>query len=262
MEDRAGRIETVQRALAHGAAGAAANMTSFVRLRWVMPPPQPSVRPESLEKTFYTLQASPVIPFIRYFAAGGKVAPLLKLGLQSDGRPIVNDPRVFAAYMKTPVPNVKGAVIAASIPLAAEGLPADTAFVLYIHEDGTTDITLEVPQRGMTFLASVAAVATAQLEVVMSALGFGGGANVRDLHATYSWTHPAPQRATPLTAAKLRTRVEALTPFLELAPALPEETPGRGRDEVEDDRGLLLPRVQELLYAAGPGACSSADIRA
>jgi hypothetical protein len=225
IEDRTGRISVVQRALSARVGGASVAMTTMVRLRWVLPPP--AARPTSLEKTFYSLRAGPVIPFLRFFpsaGAGAGSAPLLKLGLKEDGSPIIDDARVFAQYINQPAPNTKSAVILARVPMRSAHVERGAAFVLHMFEDGTVDISLEVPQRGATYIAVVAADAQRLLREVLVSIGFSADTVpiLRDLHATYKWTHPDPRRAAPLSAARLKARVEALTPFLDPIPVVAE----------------------------------------
>lgn len=224
-EDRAGRISVVQRALAARVGGTSMAMTSMVRLRWVLPPP--AMRPTSLEKTFYSLRAGPLIPFLRFFPAAGAgagSAPLLKLGLKEDGSPIIDDARVFAQYINQPAPNTKSAVILARVPMRSTHVERGAAFILHMFEDGTVDISLEVPQRGATYIAAVASDAQRLLRDVLVGIGFSADTIpiLRDLHATYKWEHPDPRRAAPLSAARLKARVEALTPFLDPIPVVAE----------------------------------------
>jgi len=222
IEDRVGRISIVQRALRAHVGGSKAIMTSVVRMRWILP--MPADRPQSLEKTFYALPASEIIPFLRYYPVTG--SPLLKLGLGPDGSPLISDPRVLEAYINRPAPNIKSAVVVARIPIVSSHVERGAAFLLHLFEDGTTDITLEVPQHGATYIAAVATDAERQLRGVLAAIGYPPEAipQLRELHATYRWTHPDPRRAQPLSAAKLQQRAAALTPFLDPVPAVPGET--------------------------------------
>jgi len=217
--DRTNRIQIVQRALAKRVAGTSAVMNTMVRLRWTLPPP--AAKPESLERTFYGLHATETVPFLRYFSSR---APLLKLGLKADGTPFVSDDKVFAQYLNQAAPS--GNVILAKIPLASAHVERGAAFTLFMFEDGTCDISLDVPQRGMTYIAAIAADAQRLLRTVTEAIGFGPDVVpvLRDLHATYKWIHPEPRRSAPMSVAKLMGRVEALTPFLDRVPALPGET--------------------------------------
>ena len=219
MADRVKRIQVVQRALAKGAAGSSIGMNTMVRLRWTLPPP--SQKPESLERTFYGLHATRTIPFLRYFSVGR--SPLLKLALKADGLPILDDDKVFAQYLNQPAPTAH--VILAKIPVASPHVERGAAFTLFMFEDGTCDITLDVPQRGVTYAAAAAADAQRILRSVITALGFPPTVEpvLRDLHATYKWTHPEPRRSAPLSTSKLQQRVAALTPFLEQVPSLPDD---------------------------------------
>ncbi len=222
-EDRIGRITTVQAALAKGVAGTAVSMNTMVRLRWTLPPP--AVKPESLELVFYGLRASATVPFLRFFPYN-RGSPLLKLGLKPDGSPMIDDDKVFAQYLNQPAPNMKSAVIVARVPLTSPHAAAAAAFTLYMFEDGTSDISLDVPQRGATYIAAIAADAQRVLTSVVTAIGYPAGTEpvLRDLHATYKWTHPNPRRAAPLSASRIQTRVAALTPFLETIPVEQDET--------------------------------------
>ena len=222
LEDLAGRIQVVQDALERRQGGTSVEMLTMVRLRWTMPVPTRS--PESLEKTFYGLHASVTLPFLRYFPGGG--TPLLKLGLEADGTPIIKDPRIFTQYINQAAPNSKSAVILARIPMQSPHVERGAAFTIYMFESGASDITLEVPQRGATYIAAVAADAERILRNVLVAIGFPADIRpvLHDLHATYKWTHPNPRQAAPLSAARLKTRVAALTPFFEQVPAIAGDT--------------------------------------
>jgi hypothetical protein len=224
MEDRVGRIAVVQRALAAHVGGTAPmKMTTMVRLRWILPPPP--VKPESLEKVFYSLPANATIPFLRYFPASGGM-PLIKLGLKSDGSPILDDTRILASYIAQAAPSTQNAVILGRVPLASAHAEKGAAFTLHMFDSGVSDITFEVPIRGTTYIAAVADDAQRLLRDVLVAIGYPSTtqAPLRDLHATYKWTHPNPRRAAPLTAARIADRVAALTPFLETVPRIPDDT--------------------------------------
>ena len=220
--DRLTRIQVVQRALAAGVAGASVTMNTMTRLRWTLPPPP--TKPESLERTFYGLRATATVPFIRFFPVGRP--PLLKLGLKTEGVPFVEDDKVFAQYLNQAAPALKSSsVILAKIPVTSAHVEKGAAFTLFMFEDGTCDISLDVPQRGATYVAAVAIDAQRILRSVITALGFAPETEpvLRDLHASYKWTHPAPRRSSPLSAAKLQARVQTLTPFLESVPTLSDE---------------------------------------
>lgn len=217
MEDRAGRISVVQTALSKGVTGPTVSMNSVVRMRWTLP--TPSVKPTSLELAFYSMQASESLPFLRYFPAAKKGAPILKLGVRPDGTPIITDEKTFTKYLNQPAPTTKSAVIMARVPLVSANTETGSAFTIYMFEDGTSDITLEVPQRGMKYVTAVAAEAERMLPRTIASLGFPAGTQpiLRDLHATYSWTHPNPSRSQPISAARMQQRVLSLTPFLEMS---------------------------------------------
>jgi hypothetical protein len=224
LENLAGRIQIVQDALARRQGGVAVQMLTMVRLRWTMPVPARS--PESLEKTFYGLHASATLPFLRYFPASGGT-PLLKLGLEADGTPIIKDPRIFTQYINQPAPATKSsAVIVARVPMASPHVERGAAFTIHMFESGASDITLEVPQRGATYIAAVAADAERVLRDVLIAIGFPTDVRpvLHNLHATYKWTHPDPRRSAPLSAARLKARVAALTPFFDQVPAVAGDT--------------------------------------
>ncbi len=95
-----------------------------------------------------------------------------------------------------------------------------------MFESGASDITIEVPQRGATYISAVAADAERILRNVLVAIGFSADVRpvLHDLHATYKWTHPDPRHSAPLSAARLKTRVAALTPFFEQVPAITGDT--------------------------------------
>ena len=225
IRDRTQRIEIVKQSLLARLAGKAVQMHTFVRIRWTLP--EPSSKPDSLERTFYALPVSPTIPFLRYFPPGKRSAPLLKIGLESNGSPIppLSDHKIFTKYLNIPAPSTTQAVVLALIPIESSRIEKGSAFVLYMFEDGTSDITLEVPQRGAKYIAAIASDAQRRLMEVMETLGFSATAEpiLRDIHATYKWKHPDSRRVTPLTTSKILNRVTVFSPFLDVTPMLPEE---------------------------------------
>jgi hypothetical protein len=222
-EDRTARIGIVQACLEANIGGSSVSLDTFVRFKWILP--LPMSRPESLEKTFYSIQASPSIPFLRYYPIKGAGAPLLKIGLNPDGSPVISDPKILTQYLSQPAPNSNSAVVVARCPLTSEYAPVGTAFTIHMFEDGTSDVVIEVPQRGMTFLSAIASDAQRVLKTVMTSIGFPEEAipSLRNIHATYKWIHPNSKKAKPLSGAKLLTRIASLTPFLEAVPQIDGE---------------------------------------
>ena len=225
IQDRTQRIELVNQALRAKQAGKSVSMHTVVRIRWTLP--LPSSKPESLERTFYSLPVSSTIPFLRYFPPGKRTAPLLKIGLESNGSPIppLDDHKIFTKYLNIPAPSTTQAVVLALIPMESSRIEKGSAFILYMFEDGTSDITLEVPQRGAKYIAAVASDAQNRLMEVMEMLGFPSESKpiLRDIHATYKWQHPDPRRSAPLTTSKILKRVAVFSPFLDATPMLPDE---------------------------------------
>ena len=88
-----------------------------------------------------------------------------------------------------------------------------------MFEDGTCDITLDVPQRGTTFSSTIVKFAEKRLGTIIVELGFSSSSipELRDIHATYKWIHPNPQ-SIPMTQTQIKNRVAALTPFFVTPP--------------------------------------------
>lgn len=218
MRDRADRTEVIQRALERRLGGDHVSMTSMVRMRWRLPPPPGE--PESLERVFYSLATSANLPFLRYFPMGVQSSPLIKLALKPDGSPLLDDAKVFAAYLNQPAPVTDSSVILGKIPLNSTHTDPGVAFTLLVFKDGSSDLTLEVAQRDQTFYALVAREAEEKLASVMPMLGYEGQQPILvDLHATYKWIHPNPRTARVLDQQHIQRRLKALTPFFTPLPA-------------------------------------------
>ena len=211
--DRTGRILTVQQSLEKTSGNM--SLTSAVRLRWVLP--KPPVRPDSLERVFYGLETSETVPFIRFFPASKQQTPLLKLGLHPNGSPFLGDETILTHYLNQPRPPIPSSIIMAKIPLYSQG--QNQVFTLIMFEDGTCDITLDVPQRGTTFSSTIVKFAEKRLGTIIVELGFSASSipELRDIHATYKWIHPNPQ-SIPMTQTQIKNRVAALTPFFVTPP--------------------------------------------
>jgi len=251
LEDRAGRIGIVQAALAAHVAGPTATLTSFTQLRWTLPPP--SSRPTSLEKTFYGLTATKAIPFLRFFPVAGKGAPLLKLALKPDGGPVLDDDKMYAQFLGQPAPNTTGAVIVARVPLATRQAER-AAFTIHMFDDGTSDVILEVPQRGVVYTAAVATDAERILRELLPTIGFPpeSAPMLQGLNATYRWSHPNPEKAAPITATTLQKRVAALTPFL-VGTAEPRQFKWRAVSNYESESAQFAFITQLVLGDEGEG---------
>jgi len=206
--DRKSRITTVQESLAAGVAGDSITMTTVARLRWALAFP----RPESLEQMFYELPTTTTMPFMRYFPVAPR-SPLLKLALNPDGTPIIANDRLLARFLHYPPPAPN--VIVAKVPITGS-----QALTMVIFEDGSCDITLEVPQRGATYLASAAADAEELIRRVLDDFGIAARPLLSDIHATYEWKHPSPATSAGLSAGEIKKRLAALTPFLEAGDGL------------------------------------------
>ena len=229
LEDRNGRIGVVQSALERHIAGTRPfQLQSLVNVRWTLP--VPAVKPASLEETFYALPASEALPFMRYYPQAGQGSPILKLAVNPDGSPLIENQQQVHSWLAEPVPNHKMALIIARIPL--QNTPG-AAFTLQMMNDGdgSTDIRLEVAQKGQRWPVTVATEAERLLRPVLASVGFPADVNpiLRGLHATYRWVHPMPQRSSPITPARLQERVTALSPFFESGSVLIPGTLGSFR---------------------------------
>jgi hypothetical protein len=223
IEDRIGRIQTVQKALTAGVGGAAVTMTTMVRLRWILPPYS---APESLETVFYSMRATERLPFLRFFPPHGSATPILKLAMKPNGEPYLSNERIFSSYLNQPAPPTRGGVIMARAPLVSPHVESGAAFTVYVFEDGSMDVTFEVPQRGATYISAVATDAQRLLRDLMMQLGMPAEMQptLRDIHATYKWSHPSPKASQALSTSRIRSRVAALTPFLDMSTAAPATT--------------------------------------
>jgi hypothetical protein len=72
-----------------------------------------------------------------------------KLGLHPNGTPLISDSTILTNYLKYTVPKSQS-VILGKIPLVSKYVEKGAAFTLLMFEDGSCDISLEVPQRGQT----------------------------------------------------------------------------------------------------------------
>ena len=228
MKDRLKRIERVETHLSAGGTEGM-TMTSVVRIRWSFP--APTVKPDSLERTFYELQTSKTIPFLRFFPANGGT-PVLKLGVHTSGPqkglPFIQDNAVLKAWLhQTPPQMGHHSLLVARIPLTVTATGVE-AFTLSMHEDGSCDIRIEVAHRGTVFQASIASAAERVLRTLTTDLGFPEGTVplLRDLAATYTWTHPNPRASQ--TARSIHDKLKTLTPFLELESSMSGMGTGTG----------------------------------
>ena len=107
-------------------------------------PVQPHFGKGLLELRFYEMTPSAAAPFIRFFSASDRVAPLVKLATAS-GMPVIRNKKVLDMLMLDQPSTKSGAVILMKLPLASG--PEGAAWTLRIYEDKSAELYIGAPRK-------------------------------------------------------------------------------------------------------------------
>ena len=180
----------------------------------------PKYYEKSLDILFYEFHTSRHVPFLRYFPAKGRSAPLLKLATGPAGFPLISDKDMLASFLEEE-PNLEyGAVLIAKIPfetLAAEvRATRNVAMSMYWLEDGSSYVILEAPRRDMPLEYNVFEEAKTLLHDALQSLGYPPTTEIKldELSASYRIEINSSKK---LSQKDVLERVPFFSPFIEAA---------------------------------------------
>ena len=165
--------------------------------------PRESVR-TSLELLFYNTDASPALPFLRYFPVQARVTPLIKYSSAT-----ISDARVFESLMAEQ-PGFAEAVLLLKCPIKHVRAPFGTAWTMRITQS-RVEVSIGAPRRDTPLKADVVRYAYAELGPFLAATPFGS-ATPALTHLTAVYALRSPLADKPVK----RDFVKRLTPFLTL----------------------------------------------
>jgi hypothetical protein len=158
----------------------------------------------SLELLFYNTDASPALPFLRYFPVQARVTPLVKYSSAT-----ITDARVFESLMAEQ-PGFAEAVLLLKCPLKHIRAPFGTAWTMRITQS-RVEVSIGAPRRDTPLKADVVRRAYAELGPFLAATPFGAESPaLTHLTAVYALRSPLPDKPVK------RDFVARLTPFLSL----------------------------------------------
>lgn len=171
---------------------------------------------KSLDIMFYEFKTSAKLPFLRYFPAGSRSEPLLKLAAGPAGFPLISDSDMLESFMEEEPSRDLGAVLIAKIPfrsLAGEvRATRNVALVITWLEDGSATAILEAPRRDMLLERSTFEDALTLLRDALHSVGYNRPKiHLSELSATYRIEIQGPR----LTQGSLQARIPFFSPFLE-----------------------------------------------
>ena len=173
---------------------------------------------KSLDILFYEFHTSEHVPFLRFFPARGRSAPLLKLASGPTGFPLISDKDMLATFLDEEPNTELGAVLVAKIPfdvLSSEVRAVrNVALSIYWLEDNSSYVVLEAPRRDMPLEFNVFEEAQTMLTAALKSLGYPADTQIKldELSASYRIEVRSP---TKLTQKDVLDRVAFFSPFLE-----------------------------------------------
>jgi hypothetical protein len=158
----------------------------------------------SLELLFYNTEASPALPFLRYFPVQARVAPLIKYSAST-----IKDTRVFESLMAEQ-PGAAEAMLLLKCPVKHVRAPFGTAWTMRVTAT-RVEVSIGAPRRDTPLKGDVVRHAYAELGPFLTATPFGAASlALTNLTAVYALKSPLPDKLVK------RDLVQRLTPFLSL----------------------------------------------
>ena len=122
-----------------------------------------------LEMKFYETEPTERVPFVRFFPAKDKHAPLIKLATKPSGMTTISDKKLLDILMSEEPATTMGAVMLLKAPVQHPRAPAGTAWTLRIYEDGSVDVYIGAPRKDSPLPAPVVIEAVKMLPAFLAA---------------------------------------------------------------------------------------------
>lgn len=178
-----------------------------------------------LELTFYEMNPSLTVPFMRFFFRNEKTAPLVKLALTETGAQVIENPKLLDLFMSDEPAVENGAVILLKTPV--KGAPLGTAWSMRIYEDGTAHLSIGAPRKNEPLTTGAIQAAFDSLPAFLSETPWADPAiadrrELEEISAVYDFRSPVAEKP---SKAELRGRLDAFLPFF-----MEERLPEKSRD--------------------------------
>lgn len=210
------RLQKIETLL--GSSGAAPTAVPFRlkelrSLRYALPV-HPGIRTQSLLLLFYGMRPTERLPFLRFFPADGRTAPIVKLAKLPNGTPVIGDARVLSALMMDQPSNKLGDVLLLKAPLRHPRAPLGACWTLRVFEDGSAELHVGAPRRDAELQQSIMTAAMQEVSGVLEDAGWPEDAARRllDISATYTFASGLRKEKAP-SKSQLRARYEMFAPL-------------------------------------------------
>ena len=182
-------------------------LRDLYRAEFVLPV-QSDFRKGLLELRFYEMMPSEAAPFIRFFSANDRVAPLVKLATTAGGIPVIRNKKVLDMLMLDQPSTKSGAVILMKVPLVSG--PEGATWTLRIYEDRSAELYIGAPRKDQPLSYKVVEEAVRLLPAFLKNFS-ADKLTLVNLNAVYEFK-TALATGTP-SIEELNTRLDTFTAF-------------------------------------------------
>ena len=99
-----------------------------------------------LELAFYEMEPTDVVPFMRFFPARDRGAPLVKMATKTSGDTVLSE-ALYSMYMIDQPSTPTTSLILLKAPIIHPNAPNGTVWTIHIYEDGSANAVIEAPRK-------------------------------------------------------------------------------------------------------------------
>jgi len=189
----------------------APTLSTLHKVRFDLPAHDPFTK-GLLELKFYEMKPVEAIPFLRFFPAKDRGAPLVQTGTR--GSKAFLERSLLELFMKEEPEESGAAAILLKSPVVHKEAPSGTTWTLTIYEGGRATILMRAPRVDKAIPRIVVEAAFAQLPAILEQTPWRGAADrlvFSELTAQYECTSKSP--GSKPTQSEIRKRADVVSPF-------------------------------------------------
>ena len=189
-------------------------------------PKAPNYNSSLLELKFYEMIPTPSKPFLRFFSAKDRVPSIIKVATDKDGKPFILNEKLLDSLMADKPSTDMGSIILIKLPIPDPKV-LGICWTIRIYEDGSAEMYIGAPRRGVSVSASITQKANIVLAEMLKGTPWEGiqPADIKlcDLTAEYEFNTSLAGRKPG--KVELINRVDTFSPLFSIDPPLEGETP-------------------------------------
>ena len=179
-----------------------------------------------LELKFYEMIPTPSKPFLRYFSANDRIPSIVKVATNKDGRPFIENEKLLDSLMADKPSMDMGAIILIKRPIDDPKV-LGVCWTIRIYEDGSAEMYIGAPRRGVSVSATTTKKALAVLGEMLAGTPWEtiekDKIRLCELTAEYEFNTSLAGRKPG--KVELVNRVDTFTPLFSIDPPFEGENP-------------------------------------